>query len=72
LTALQRDKSFQRDAKGAVVVAVDVDLPGKSVRVNISLEEHLLEAIDRAAGSAGQSRSAFLADAAQRRIKSAA
>jgi predicted RNase H-like HicB family nuclease len=72
LTALQRDKSFQRDAKGAVVVAVDIDLPGKSVRVNISLEERLLEAIDRAAGSAGQSRSAFLADAAQRRIKSAA
>ena len=72
LTELRRDKTFKADAKDAAVVGVDVELPGKSVRVNISLEERLLEAIDRAASHAGQSRSAFLAEAAARRIRSAA
>jgi len=72
LSELQRSKAFRADAKGATVVGVNVELPGKSVRVNISLEERLLEAIDRAADHAGQSRSAFLAEAAARRIKSAA
>ena len=72
LTELQRDKTLKSDAKGAVIIGVDVELPGKSVRVNISLEEHLLKAIDRAASHAGQSRSAFLAEAAARRIRSAA
>jgi predicted RNase H-like HicB family nuclease len=71
LSELQRSKVFRADAKGATVVGVNVELPGKSVRVNISLEERLLEAIDRAADHAGQSRSAFLAEAAARRIKSA-
>ena len=72
LAELRRSKTFKADAKEAVVVGINVELPGKSVRVNISLEEHLLEAIDRAADHAGQSRSAFLAEAAARRIKSAA
>jgi predicted RNase H-like HicB family nuclease len=72
LSELQRSKAFKSDAKDAAVVGVNVELPGKAVRVNISLEERLLEAIDRAATHAGQSRSAFLAEAAQRRIKSAA
>ncbi len=72
LSELQRTKAFKSHAKGAAVVAVNVELPGKAVRVNVSLEERLLEAIDRAASHAGQSRSAFLAEAAARRIKSAA
>ena len=69
LAELRRDKTFRADAKGAVVVAVPVDLPGKAVRVNISLDERLLAAIDRAAQAFGESRSAFLAKAAKRRIR---
>lgn len=70
LAELRRDKNFGADVKGAVIVGVNVELPGKSVRVNISLEERLLESIDRAASVAGQSRSGFLAEAAERRIRS--
>jgi len=47
---------------------VRADLPGKSVRVNVSFEEGLLGRIDAAAGRAGLSRSAFLADAARSRL----
>lgn len=51
-----------------LVTAVKIDLPGKSVRVNVSFDERLLERIDRAANGAGESRSAFLANAAKQRL----
>ena len=47
-------------------------VPGKPVRVNISIEDRLLDAVDRTARSRGQSRSAFLAEAAREKIKGAA
>ncbi len=77
LEELRADKDFRADAKGAaangaVVVALPLDLPGRSVRLNISLDERLVEAIDRAAAAAGQTRSGFLADAAKTRLKGAA
>jgi hypothetical protein len=59
------------DLKDAVVVAVEVELPARAVRVNVSLDENLLQAIDRAAAGAGQSRSAFLAEAARARLRGA-
>jgi uncharacterized protein (DUF1778 family) len=36
------------------------------------VDERLVEAIDRAAGAAGQTRSGFLADAAKTRLNGAA
>lgn len=69
LDDLRKDKSFRADAKDAIAVAVPVELPGKAVRVNISLDERLLSAIDRAANARGENRSAFLANAARERIK---
>ena len=38
--------------------------PTKAVRVNISMDEHLLGAIDRAAAAAGKTRSGLLSEAA--------
>jgi predicted RNase H-like HicB family nuclease len=55
----------------ATVAAIEVELPKRAVRVNISIDEGLLERIDRAAASSGQSRSSFLAEAAKRRIAGA-
>jgi predicted RNase H-like HicB family nuclease len=72
LEQLKSDPIFIEDAEGAVIAVVPVELPGKAVRVNVSIDEHLLDAIDRAARSAGQSRSAFLAEAARARIRNAA
>ena len=72
LTELRSDKTFQDDAAGAVLALVPFDPPGRAVRLNISMDETLLEAVDRAASSAGQSRSAFLAEAARQRLKGAA
>lgn len=69
LTELKRDKDFVEDSDGAVIVAVPVDLPGKAVRVNVSIDEALLEAIDRRARALGQSRSSFLAEAARAHIR---
>ncbi len=68
LTELRKDPAFRADAKGAVITSVPVELPGRAVRVNISMDERLLESIDRAAAAAGQSRSAFLAAAVRARI----
>ena len=69
---LRADPEFAVDFDGATIVAVPVELPRRAVRVNISIDEGLLERIDRAAASAGQSRSAFLVEAAKRRIAEAA
>lgn len=72
---LRHDKEVgreMRDVKRVCLVEVPFELPGKPVRVNISIEDRLLDAIDRAAQTRGQSRSAFLADAAREKIKGAA
>lgn len=68
LEQLKRDRDFRQDSKGAALVAVPVDLPGKSLRVNISMDEKLIDAIDRAAKAAGKSRSSYLADAARAQL----
>jgi hypothetical protein len=65
IAALRADPAFAADA---VVALVPFDLPARAVRINVSVDEHLLAAIDRAAAAAGQSRSAFLAEAARMRI----
>ena len=57
-------------ADATLVTAVELDLPGKSVRVNVSFDEKLLARIDRAAEAEGESRSRFLAEAARKRLTS--
>jgi predicted RNase H-like HicB family nuclease len=55
-------------------VAILVDPPksqGKSVRVNITLTDDLIEQIDRHAGAHGLTRSGFLARAARRALAAA-
>ncbi len=47
----------------AIIAAVRVELPGKSVPVQISMNEHLLAAIDRAARASGVTRSDKIAEA---------
>ena len=54
---------------GAVLVAIPVRLPGRAIRLNVSLDERLVEAIDRVATSSGLSRSAFLAEAARAKLR---
>ncbi|MGH6872947.1 MAG: type II toxin-antitoxin system HicB family antitoxin [Rhizomicrobium sp.] len=75
LEELRADKDISRemrDVKRVCLVEVPFELPGKPVRVNISIEDRLLDAVDRAAQARGQSRSAFLAEAAREKIKGAA
>lgn len=58
-------KASEEIAAGATPMALEVDFPGRAVRINISIEEGLLKQIDRAARTAGKNRSAFLSDAAR-------
>lgn len=69
LAVLKSDRSYREAAKGAVVALIPFAMPGKAVRLNISMDEHLLDAVDRAAQAVGQSRSAFLAEAARQRVR---
>lgn len=71
LDALRRDPAFREDSADAIVGLIDVDLPGRAVRVNISVEENLLKRIDHAAASVGETRSGFLASAAKARLTGA-
>lgn len=68
---LQSDKDFRKDSAGGVLALVPFDLPGKSVRINISIDENLLSSIDLASDATGESRSGWLASAARRRLAKA-
>jgi len=69
LDAVQADAEVAPSiADATLATAIELDLPGKSVRVNVSLDEKLLARIDRAAEAEGESRSRFLAEAARRRL----
>ena len=58
------------DYKGLRPFLVEVPLTkGKAIRINITIEEGLLEAIDDFAAKHGKNRSAFLSEAAQEAIK---
>lgn len=59
-------------AAGAFLIAVPrVTNAGRSVRVNLSLDRGMLEAIDAAASARKLTRSAFIAEAARNEIEGA-
>lgn len=67
--AIMSDPELAQDREGAMTTVVPlVRDRGSTVRVNVSFDLGLLEAIDSAASSRGQTRSAFLASAARREI----
>lgn len=72
LDILRGDAAFREDSADAMVALVQVELPGRVVRVNISIAESLLRRVDRAAAAAGESRSSFLAQAAEVRMSAGA
>ena len=69
LEELQANPEFAVDfAEARLVTLIPYDPPGKAIRVNITIEQHLLEAIDQNARMEGSSRSGFLAQAARMRL----
>lgn len=69
LDALRGDPEAAELFEDAALVAlVEVEPPGRAVRVNVSFDEHLLARIDREAASNGETRSGFLAAAARARL----
>jgi predicted RNase H-like HicB family nuclease len=62
---------IEDDGQGEVVLKtlVRVDLPGRAVRLSITMDEALVHAVDRAAASQGFTRSGFLAEAARRLLR---
>jgi predicted RNase H-like HicB family nuclease len=68
LDQLKADPLFRNEAEDGMIVGLPIDLPGKAVRVKISLDQNLVAAVDRAAERAGLSRSAFLAAAAKAKL----
>jgi predicted RNase H-like HicB family nuclease len=67
--AIANDDSLADDRAEAMTTVIPLLRDrGASVRVNVSLDRGLLEAIDAAARERGLTRSAFLASAARREI----
>jgi predicted RNase H-like HicB family nuclease len=69
LDELKNDPTFRDDLIDGMVVALPFDLPSRAVRINISLDENLIDALDQAAERAGMSRSAFIAEATKAKLK---
>jgi predicted RNase H-like HicB family nuclease len=68
MSELERDPTFREDAEGALLVLVPYSPPTRAVRINITVDESLLARIDRAAEAEGETRSAYLANAAIARL----
>jgi predicted RNase H-like HicB family nuclease len=71
LSELRSDPTFAEDAQDAAIVLLDLDLPSRAVRVNITVDENVLKRIDQAASAAGETRSGFLVAAAKARLQAA-
>lgn len=52
-------------------VLIPVEIPGKSVKISLSIDEALLKRVDRAAETVGTTRSGFFAAAVQEKIRQA-
>jgi predicted RNase H-like HicB family nuclease len=71
LDDIRASGDWAEDFADAVLVAgVEIELPGKATRLNISMDERLVARIDRRARELGESRSGFLAAAAKSRLAS--
>ena len=70
ISEIRADPEFAEDFAGAMVALVDVDLPGRALRLNISMDEHLVARVDQAATASGESRSGYIAVAVRARIAS--
>jgi predicted RNase H-like HicB family nuclease len=70
LSEIRADPAFADEIHDAMAVLIPL-LParGRVVRVNVSLDEGTLTAIDQAAEARGMTRSAFVAEAARRAIE---
>jgi predicted RNase H-like HicB family nuclease/uncharacterized protein (DUF1778 family) len=68
IAEIKTDPEFAEDFADALVAVVDAEVPAKAVRVNISIDERLLDRIDRAAQATGETRSGFIATAARERL----
>jgi predicted RNase H-like HicB family nuclease len=57
-------REYEAEGYRAVVAAVDVDIPsGRAKRINVTMPEYVLAALDRWAKTHGESRSGVLATA---------
>jgi predicted RNase H-like HicB family nuclease len=69
LDTLRTNSEFAEDfAEAKAVALIAYEGASKAVRINISIEESLLDAIDRAARESGATRSGFIADATRERL----
>ncbi|MBK3400174.1 MULTISPECIES: type II toxin-antitoxin system HicB family antitoxin [Methylobacterium] len=69
LDFLRDDPLFREEAADGMVGVLDVELPGKTVRVNLTMNESDLRRIDRAAAAAHETRSGWLVRAANARLR---
>lgn len=69
LDAILADPALEEDRAGATIAYVHLVMDrGSSVRVNVSVDAGLLEALDDAARARGMTRSAFIASAVRNEI----
>src|SRR5215467_9875841 len=68
LAQLHKDPIFRDDSARAMIALVPYAPPARAARINITLDESLLERVDRAAEAAGETRSGYLAAAARQRL----
>lgn len=67
---IRGDPEFAEELAAGAISLVPVELPGRAVRINVTIDEGLLARVDQAAAREGETRSGFLATAVRARLAS--
>ena len=65
LDAIRKDIDLKDDIADAVIAAIEIELPGKPVHVDVAIDENLLAMLDKVASERGETRDALISKGAR-------
>lgn len=65
LDAIREDLGLKEDVADAIVAAIEIELPGKHVHVDVAIDQHLLARLDKVASERGETRDALISKGAR-------
>ena len=65
LDTIRKETGLKDEMADAVIAAIDIEVPGRPVHVDVAIDEHLLASLDRVASERGKTRDALISRGAR-------